>query len=432
MNSDYIEANDLPGERALLGAILADPSTSEQVWDIIRPDMFWLPQHVVLGGVLHRMHAAKRPIDTATVLQTLIAEGKHEQAGGANYLHSLWSNAYAVEHAPTWAASVRNEWNRRQVVVEAKRLVAKAQNPAFALGELAVEAAEISDRCLDASSPLQPVGGQTILDLVARPYPHVNLIPDLLWRHNRYLFTGGEGLGKSELAAQLTACAVAGLHPFGGEDFRPLTVQVIDAENDDRQASNRYRRLMPIVEKLAPVPVDWSRLMIQNRPEGLTLLKPENVSWVRKVLDTSQPDILVIGSLYKLYAGSNINDEAAAGVVTSVLDDLRIRYDCALVIEAHAGNEKDGTGRRNPRPRGSSMLIGWPEFGHGYLRSKDDPGEEHLQLADVVRFRGDRESDADWPAMVRRGGHDQLPWGRATELDVEFFQYQTRSRAGGF
>lgn len=234
----------------------------------------------------------------------------------------------------------------------------------------------------------------------------------------------------SEYAAQIAACAIAGMHPYLGEDFKPLTVQVIDAENDGRQTQDRYRRIVPLVDKLAMSTVDWSRLYMENRTDRWSLLKPQDVAWVRQILDASRPDILVMGSLYKLYRGANVNDEAAAGEVTAVLDELRSRYGCALVIEAHMGKSKDATGRREGSVRGSSAFMGWPEFGHALQRAEEDPGEKYVSLADVIRFRGDREPNAEWPEHIRRGHQGELPWVAATQLDIERFKYQ--SKASGF
>lgn len=234
----------------------------------------------------------------------------------------------------------------------------------------------------------------------------------------------------SEYSAQIAACAVAGLHPFGGDDFKPLRVQVIDAENDGRQTQQRYRRLIPLVEKHTLRSVDWTNLFMENRTDRWSLLNPQDLGWVRSVLDVSRPDILAIGSLYKLYRGSNVNDEAAAGEVTAIFDEIRDRYDCALIVEAHMGKGKDSVGRREAAPRGSSAFMGWSEFGHGLLRADDDPGEKYVQLADVIRYRGDREPYADWPEHIRRGAHDELPWVAASELDVERFRYA--KRASGF
>ena len=77
----------------------------------------------------------------------------------------------------------------------------------------------------------------------------------------------------------------------------------------------------------------------------------------------------------------------------------------ALVMEAHAGHASDGSGNRGVRPRGSSALMGWPEFGFGIR-----PAEE-VNVFDFVAWRGQREK-RDWPERLRRGDRlrAEFPW----------------------
>jgi hypothetical protein len=116
-------------------------------------------------------------------------------------------------------------------------------------------------------------------------------------------------------------------------------------------------------------------------------------------LDATRPDILVIGPLYRLTQGALQNDDDAAPVLAA-LDTLRDR-DISLLIEAHAGHGVGQGGQRNLRPRGSSALLGWPEFGYGM---RDIGGG----FVDVVPWRGDRD-ERWWPSRVRRAP-DHIRW----------------------
>ena len=78
-------------------------------------------------------------------------------------------------------------------------------------------------------------------------------------------------------------------------------------------------------------------------------------------------------------------------------------------MEAHAGHAIGAGGERDLRPRGSSALLGWPEFGMGLRKHDEDD-----TLARLVRWRGDREA-RDWPEYLRRG--IDWPWVPATAID---------------
>ena len=50
-------------------------------------------------------------------------------------------------------------------------------------------------------------------------------------------------------------------------------------------------------------------------------------------------------------------------------------------------------------PRGSSALLGWPEFGYGMRKH-----EGMSDYCDFIPWRGARDERA-WPARMKRAGH---------------------------
>jgi replicative DNA helicase len=76
-------------------------------------------------------------------------------------------------------------------------------------------------------------------------------------------------------------------------------------------------------------------------------------------------------------------------------------------MEAHPGKAKDHGGQRTLEPRGSSQLLGWPEFGLGLREDVDDP-----EMVDVIHWRGDRIGGRGWPTKMHYGS--PWPWVDAT------------------
>jgi replicative DNA helicase len=113
---------------------------------------------------------------------------------------------------------------------------------------------------------------------------------------------------------------------------------------------------------------------------------------IHHILDAIEPDMLVIGPLYRLVPRALQTDDEAAPVLTA-LDTIRARG-VALLIEAHAGHGIGRHGVRDLRPRGSSALLGWPEFGFG-MRGRDDG------TCDLVPWRGERD-EREWPRHLRQ------------------------------
>lgn len=401
-------------ERAVLGSLMARPEVATEVFGIVEPHMFAAPRHGLVAGAVLDLYRRSLSTDPQSVLQVLMERGLVTRPEHGVELFELWARTVAAVNAPLWARLVREAWQQREFAVGVGRLHQMVENPDLSLSEAITSAVDVVDRAIENKALTEPLVWETVIDVMAATYPRNVLIPGLLNRMDRYLYTGSEGLGKTEWQAMIVCCAVAGYQPFTGELFEPLRVQVIDAENSRQQSTRRYTRITGAVDRIMRAKgkaVDWSNLWMQHRPEGLSLLDQKNVDWLRSGLDVSRPDLLAIGSLYKLYRGANVNDETAAGQVTNVFDQLRTDYGCALFIEAHMAKGGDVSGNRTPFPRGSSAFMGWPEFGHSLTRAKDDVSEdEYPQRIDVVRWRGSRVPDATWPTKLRRGPLGGLPW----------------------
>ena len=251
--------------------------------------------------------------------------------------------------------------------------------------------------------------------------PNEWIIPGLLERGDRLIWTGFEGLGKSVMTRQLAVAAAAGVHPFTGEPIDPVHVLFIDCENPDRKSRRHFRKLERVA-RLQGFPVPPGGLRILQKPAGIDLTRADDVAWLLERVTAHKPDFLAIGPFYRLHA-TDANEETAARSITRALDIARLAGDCALMTEAHAGHG-DGVSR-SVRPIGSSLLMRWPEFGYG-MKPKGDADEHgHHHQAMVVPWRGPREErhwprelewgcrDNDWPWVPVIGGRSPVPSLRA-------------------
>lgn len=233
------------------------------------------------------------------------------------------------------------------------------------------------------------------------------VIPGLLERSDRLIWTGFEGLGKSVMTRELAVAAAAGIHPFTDELFDPRRVLFIDCENPDRKSRRHFRKLERVARwKGRPVPEGILRIL--QRPAGVDLTREDGAAWLVERVTAHKPDLLVVGPLYRLHA-TDTNEESAARAIVTALDAARIKADCALITEAHAGHG-DAALKRSVRPAGSSLFLRWPEFGYGLkpLGEADENG--HHRTACITAWRGPRE-ERHWPREVRWGnGEAEWPW----------------------
>jgi hypothetical protein len=231
------------------------------------------------------------------------------------------------------------------------------------------------------------------------------IVPDLLERRERFILTGAEGGGKSHWMRQIMICTAAGVHPFErNRQIMPVKVLAIDAENTELQWQRTTKYITNLALHLGQV--DPRERITVQAGYRLDFTQAAHVDIVHKWIDQYDPDIVYLGPLYKLVPKEITNDDDAAPLLAA-LDGIRERG-VALLMEAHAGKAKDAGGERNLAPRGSSALLGWPEFGYGLRPTISDP-----DMAVMVPWRGDREQRG-WPKLIRRGVDGEYPWMRAT------------------
>lgn len=417
------DAHDVAAEEALLGSVLREPTTAGPVLLAVPPDAWYLPKHAAIAAVLADRFSNGDPIDPLLVLRDLTSRQTHGLGPGPGAdLARMFEHAWTPASADRYAHRIMRCASRRGLAAAGTRLQ-QTLDHSWASGwdepitefteelRAACTRAELADAGIDMDEPSESIG-----DLLAEPDVAEDwLVPGLLERGERIILTGGEGYGKSTMGTQFAMTLAGGMHPFTGMTLgsggHSLRVLVVDCENGRNQTKRRFRRVAtPVDAALANSRGggDWrENLRVEILPAGVDLLGADG-GWLERKVAANTPDLLVVGPLYKITTGRDLNDALVAHQLLAVIDRIRVRYRCAILTEAHAGHEKDNSGRRKLRPAGSSVLMRWPEFGYGLDRAKGED-DEHPRVVDVVAWRGSRE-DRQWPRQLRHGGAFELPW----------------------
>ena len=310
---------------------------------------------------------------------------------------SEWANTTAGA-AEFYATRVREASVQRILVEIGGRLQDAGTEPGVAMAR----AAEDLRRLRDMSTGGKSVRWlREVLDVPEEDDAYDWVIPGLLERQDRLMLSAGEGVGKSTWLRQVAILSAAGIHPFQFTQIDPVNVLVIDAENSERQ----WRRAARGLTDLAGIHGrrDPRNHLAVHCVPVMDITKPNDLGQIHRWIDEAKPDVLLLGPLYRMTPGS-LNKEEDAKPVLNALDSIRER-DVAMLIEVHAGLDRDSTGERGLRPRGSSTLLGWPEFGLGLRRDKQREGR--VATYSLVRWRGDRDR-REWPTRLVRG--QQWPW----------------------
>ncbi len=318
-------------------------------------------------------------------------------------MHTLIAAVPTVANAPHYARIVHDTGRSRraqQALARATQIIGKGArgedlNDQLAAAYLAIAQSLDDETTNPAHQASLPPDIDTFLAHREEDDVYNWLIPGLLEHGDRLIVTGPEGGGKSTFLRQLAIQTAAGIHPFTLELNEPARVLLIDLENSAYQTRRKLRPL-----RLQAGDFDPQLLRVECRPQGLDLTNTDDVTWLRTICDTYQPNMLAAGPIYKMSSGDP-NDEMAMKPVAMTYDRIRADTGTAVILEAHTPHAQNGQRKRPRRPYGWTGWMRWPEFG---IHLDDDGTIEH--------WRGMRD-ERHWPTLLGRGG--TWPWTPVTD-----------------
>lgn len=311
-------------------------------------------------------------------------------------------------------AEANVEWHARNVARAARRrAVAKA---AVELRDLAWtgESDDIVTTATEVLAGLtkqaatRTVPGAYWEDIADKPQPETHwVVPGFIAHGDRLVVTGSEGRGKTSWLRQAAMMTAAGVNFVTGRPMEPKRCLFVDAENTEQQWVENNGPLHRILKDEG---LSTAQRMAIRWPGRLNLFDPRDLAIVTEAVHEEQPDLMVIGPLYRLSPkGINTDDDAAP--LIAILDSFRDRG-IALMLETHMGHGKTAGGDRDVRPRGSSALLGWPEMGYGLAPtplSTEWAGDDKT-ISEWIPWRGDR-TPRPWPRYWTRDGKWPFtPW----------------------
>lgn len=383
-------------EDHLIGAMVLSPEAVRDASEILVPDDFHRPHNRWSFDAIMRLWKRGEPVDVTTVASEMRLIGFEPET---TLLIEQITKVPAVSHARKYAVMVAEEATRRRVVSVASEMLNDAKDPSVHAADL-VERGRLAMQGIETPTMVgDPDPG--ILDWLGQGHDEYDwVIPGVLERQDRLVLVAPEGFGKSMFMRQTAVKVSQGMHPFRqGESIPRQTCLVVDLENPDALVRRKMRHMVAQAQREAPR-FTQETLKVVTRPGGLDLLRRSDRAALEDRLRANVPDVLFIGPLYKLFLGNSSDEEVARGAAM-VLDDLRLRYGCAIWIEHHAPKASGGS-KRDINPFGSSVWLRWPEFG---LAIYPDP--ENPKTGNVSHFRGPRD-ERDWPSRLTRGVN--WPW----------------------
>jgi replicative DNA helicase len=199
----------------------------------------------------------------------------------------------------------------------------------------------------------------------------------------------------STVLRAIAMMAAQGVHPFTHRAIKPIRALIVDLENPKKAVVQTGGKLAGYLKGYVN-DYDPERLRIYRQPQGIDLRKGRDRAGLQREIAFHHPDLVCIGPVIKMYqkrSGESYEDSADAAM--HELDELRIKYGFALLLEHHAA--KGHQGQRELTPFGSQRWMSWPDAGKSLYPDKEDP-----TVLRVGVFRGDRLDDVLWPDEIIR------------------------------
>jgi replicative DNA helicase len=108
--------HSLEAERSLLGGLMLDQRSWDQVADVVGVDDFYRADHRTIFEAIARLSEQDRPPDAVTVSQQLERENRLELAGGIDYLARLVEETPSAANVRAYAQIVREHSMLRQLI----------------------------------------------------------------------------------------------------------------------------------------------------------------------------------------------------------------------------------------------------------------------------------------------------------------------------
>jgi replicative DNA helicase len=141
-NAVKIPPHSVDAERSVLGGLMLDNRTWDQIIDRVREHDFYRHEHKLIYRVMARLTEQNKPLDVLTVSEALREVRELEQVGGEVYLFELANNTPSTANIIAYADIVRERSVLRQLISAASDIAESAfDTQGRALADL-IDAAE--------------------------------------------------------------------------------------------------------------------------------------------------------------------------------------------------------------------------------------------------------------------------------------------------
>jgi replicative DNA helicase len=174
-NSPKVPPHSVDAEQSVLGGLMLDSRSYDQVADKIRDEDFYRHEHRILFRTIGRLIDQNKPVDVLTVSEALREMHELDQVGGEVYLFELANNTPSTANITAYADIVRERSVLRQLIFAASDI---AENAFNAQGRSIVELLDAAERSVFSISEqgTRGSGPVTIKDYLAKTMDRIDTL----------------------------------------------------------------------------------------------------------------------------------------------------------------------------------------------------------------------------------------------------------------
>ena len=106
----------IEAEQALLGSVIIKPEAFDTIGGMITAEDFYLEEHKLIYKAFVKMYTQSKIIDTVTLVNALVEEGKRDEAGGIQYITLLAESVPSVSNVKDYARIVKDKSTLRRLI----------------------------------------------------------------------------------------------------------------------------------------------------------------------------------------------------------------------------------------------------------------------------------------------------------------------------
>ncbi|MGH8865523.1 MAG: DnaB-like helicase N-terminal domain-containing protein [Burkholderiales bacterium] len=238
--------NNLDAERAVLGAVLLDRAGAavKAAAEILLPSDFFLDQHRRIYMQMLTLAAAKKPVDTLTLVEELREKESLEAAGGPAYIASLLDGVPHVSNVAHYAKIVREKSELRQIIHSTHAIQQRAlegnSTTDVLIDDFTVAVKQIYQR---SNVGLTVAGLAELVNMDLHPLEFV--VDPILPVQGIGMVHAWRGVGKTNFTLEIAYCVAAGLERcFTWLIPQARPVLYIDGEMDAPSLQQRVREIV--------------------------------------------------------------------------------------------------------------------------------------------------------------------------------------------